>query len=68
MYLGLRLLRLVRPLFGAAVIVGCVLALHVGHASVSGSAASAIRHGAAAARRDLPRAFERAFEPGPAQP
>lgn len=66
LYLGWRLVRLLRPLLGGAVIVGAVLALHVAHAPVNGSAASVIKH--AAARRDLPRALERAFEPGPARP
>jgi len=68
LYLGWRLFRLLRPVLGAGVIVAAALALHVGHASVSRSAAAEIRGGAAGATRSLPRALERAFRAGSAQP
>jgi Na+/H+-translocating membrane pyrophosphatase len=68
LYLGWRLLRLLRPVLATAVILGAVLALHAGQAPVNGSAASAIRHGTVAARRDLLWALERAFQPGPGRP
>jgi hypothetical protein len=68
LYLGWRLFRLLRPLLGMAVITAAMLALHIGHAPETGSAASLIKHGAVAARRDLRRAPERALRPGPARP
>ena len=67
LYLGWRLFRLIRPLVGAGVIVAAALAFHVGHAPVNRSAAAAVKGGATAARRDLPQALERAFQPRPAQ-
>ncbi|MFZ1996537.1 MAG: hypothetical protein WAU75_20665 [Solirubrobacteraceae bacterium] len=51
LYLGWRLLRLLRPLIGAALIVAVMLALHGAHAGANSSAASTL---------------ERAFGPGPA--
>jgi hypothetical protein len=67
LYLGWRLFRMLRPLLGAGLIVAAVLAIHIGHAPVNRSAASAFKSGAAAATRDLPRALERAFRPRLAQ-
>jgi hypothetical protein len=63
LYVGWRLLRLLRPILGAAVIAAAVLALHGGHVAVKGSASSPLIRGAAAAQRDLQRALEHAFKP-----
>jgi hypothetical protein len=60
-YLGWRLVRLLRPLLGAAVLAGVLLALHGHHLQVNRSAARALRGGAVAASRDLQRALERGF-------
>lgn len=68
LYLGWRLFRFLRPLLSAGLIVAAALLLHVGHAPGNRSAAAAMKGGAAAAQRDLPRALERGFEPGPARP
>jgi len=68
LYLGWRLFRLFRPVLGTGLIVAAALALHVGRAPMSGSARAAVQGGAAAAARNLPRALEHAFEPGPARP
>lgn len=68
LYLGWRLLRLIRPLLAAGILVGMVLALHVGHAHVNSSAARTLQQGATAASHNLSEALPRAFEPGPAQP
>ena len=68
LYLGWRLFRLLRPLLGAALIVAAAVALHVGDSPVNRSGAAAVRGGAAGATRDLPRALERAFQSGSAQP
>lgn len=68
LYLGWRLFRLLRPLLAAALIAGVVLTLRAGtHAHVNRSAASAIERGAAAAGRDLSRALQHAFQPGPSR-
>ena len=63
LYVGWRLLRLLRPLLIVAVIGAATLALHSGHVAVKGSASSPLIRGAAAAHHDLSRAFERAFVP-----
>ena len=61
LYLGWRLLRLLRPLLGVAVLAGVLLALHGHHLQVNGSAARMLRGGASAGLRDLPRALQRGF-------
>jgi hypothetical protein len=61
LYVGWRLLRLLRPILGAAVIAAAVLALHGGHVAVKSPASSPLVRGAAAAQRDLSRALKRAF-------
>jgi hypothetical protein len=63
LYIGWRVLRLLRPLIGLAAIGAAVLALYSGHVAVKGSAASPLVRGSAAAHHDLSRAFERAFVP-----
>jgi hypothetical protein len=63
LYVGWRLLRLLRPILGAAAIAAAVLALHSGHVPVNGAASSPLVRGAAAAQRDLQRALKRAFVP-----
>jgi hypothetical protein len=68
LYLGWRLLRLIRPLAAAGMIAGVVLALHVGHAHVNSAAARTLQNGATAASQNLPEALRRAFEPGRGQP
>ncbi len=60
-YLGWRLLRWLRPLLGAAILAGVLVALHDHDLRLNGSALRALRGGAAAASRDLPRALERGF-------
>jgi hypothetical protein len=63
LYIGWRLLRLLRPLLLVAVIGAAMLALHSGHVAVKGSRSSPLVRGAAAAQRDLSRALERTFVP-----
>lgn len=63
MYVGWRLLRLLRPLLGAAVIGAAVLALHGGHVAAKGAASSPLVRGAGAAQRNRQRALERVFWP-----
>ena len=58
-YLGWRLLRLLRRLLIAAALAGVVLALHGHRVQVNGSAVRALSDDASAALRELPRAFER---------
>ena len=68
-YIGWRLLGLVRPVLALAAIASVLLALHIGHVGATPatrSAASALKGGAAAGQRDLTAALERAFEPDPA--
>ena len=59
LYLGWRLIRLLRPLLGAAVLAGVLLACHGHRVQLNRPAARAFQGGAAAASRDLARAFER---------
>ena len=69
LYIGWRLLRLVRPVLTLAAIASVLLVLHVGHvagAPSTRSAASTLEDGAGAGQRDLTSALERAFEPDPA--
>ena len=63
LYIGWRLLRLLRPLLGVAAIGAAVRALHSGHVPLNGAASSALVRGAAAAQHDLQRALKRAFVP-----
>lgn len=63
LYVGWRVLRLVRPLLAAAVIGAAVLALHSGHIAASGAGSTPLVRGAAAAQRNLQRALEHAFVP-----
>ena len=63
LYIGWRVLRLLRPLIGLAAIGAAMLALYSGHVAVKGSASSPLVRGSAAAHHDLSRAFERAFVP-----
>jgi hypothetical protein len=63
LYIGWRLLRLLRPLLVVAVIGAGVLALHSGRVAAKGSASSPLVRGAVAAQLGLSRAFERAFVP-----
>jgi hypothetical protein len=62
LYLGWRLLRLMRPLLAAALVAAALLAAHAGHVTARHSAPGALQGGAAAIGHGLPRAFERAFE------
>ena len=62
LYLGWRLLRLLRPLLAAMLVVAALLALRAGHVAAKHSAAGALQGGVAAVGHGLPRAFERAFE------
>jgi hypothetical protein len=65
LYIGWRLLRLLRPALGLAAIAGVLLSLHMTHvdgAPPSRSGASALEAGAAAGQRDLTGALERAFD------
>ena len=62
LYLGWKLLRLMRPVLAAALVAAALLAIRAGHVAGRHSAASALQGGVAAAGHDLPRAFERAFE------
>jgi hypothetical protein len=61
LYVGWRLLRLLRPFLVVAVIGAAVLALHGGHVAAKSRASSPLVRGAAAAQRDLSRALKRAF-------
>jgi hypothetical protein len=63
LYIGWRLLRLLRPLLVVAVIGAAVLALHGGHVAAKSRASSPLVRGAAAAQHDLSRALKRAFVP-----
>lgn len=63
LYLGWRLLRLLRPLIGLAAIGAVILALHSGHVVAKGATASPLIRGAATAQRDLSRALAHAFRP-----
>jgi hypothetical protein len=63
LYIGWRLLRLLRPLLVVAMIGAAMLALHGSHLAVKSRASSPLVRGAAAAQRDLSRALERAFVP-----
>ena len=69
LYIGWRLLRLVRPFLTLAAIASVLLVLHVGHVAgtpATRSPASTLEDGAGAGQRDLTSALERAFEPNPA--
>jgi hypothetical protein len=63
LYIGWRLLRLLRPFLVVAVIGAAVLALHGGHVAAKSRASSPLVRGAAAAQHDLRRELERAFLP-----
>jgi hypothetical protein len=63
LYVNWRLLRLLRPILGAAVIAAAVLALYSSHVPVKGAASSPLVRRAAVAQRDLSRALKRAFVP-----
>ena len=68
-YIGWRLLRLVRPVLTLAAIASVLLILHVGHVAgtpATRSATSTLEDGAGAGQRDLASALERPFEPDPA--
>jgi Na+/H+-translocating membrane pyrophosphatase len=67
LYVAWRVFRLLRPLLAVGLIVGAVVAFHVGHVRVNRSAASALQRGAAAGGHDLSRALQRGFERQPAQ-
>ena len=70
LYIGWRLLRLLRPVLAIAALATVLLALHIGHVRgtpATQSAASTLKGGATAAQRDLTGALERAFEPRPAR-
>jgi hypothetical protein len=60
LYLGWRLLRMLRPLLCATMIIAVVFASHLNNETPNRSAAAALKGGAAAARLDLPRALQRA--------
>jgi hypothetical protein len=62
LYLGRRLLRLIRPLLVAALVAAALLAVRAGHVAARHSAAGALQGGASAIGHGLPRAFEHAFE------
>jgi hypothetical protein len=68
LYVGSRIFRLLRPLLAAALVAAAVLALRVHHPPVDRSAVSSLERGATAARSDLSRALQRAFQPTPAHP
>lgn len=61
LYLGWRLLRVLRPLLCATIIIATVFASHLNNARPNRSAAAALKGGAVAARLDLPHALRRAF-------
>jgi hypothetical protein len=61
LYLGWRLFRFLRPLLGLAVLAGVVLVLQAHRPVLNGSAARALRGGAAAGLRDLSQALDRGF-------
>jgi hypothetical protein len=62
LYLGWRLLRVIRPLVVVALVAAALLVVRAGHVGPTHSAAGALRGGAAAIGHGLPRAFEHAFE------
>ena len=65
LYLGWRLLRVIRPLLVVALVAlvaAALLAVRAGHVAARHSAAGALQGGAAAIGHGLPRAFEHAFE------
>ena len=65
LYLGWRLLRVIRPLLVVALVAlvaAALLAVRAGHEAARHSAAGAVQGGAAAIGHGLPRAFEHAFE------
>ncbi|HEX3977673.1 MAG TPA: hypothetical protein VHW96_15510 [Solirubrobacteraceae bacterium] len=62
LYVGWRLLRLLRPILGAAAIAAALLALYSGHVAVKTPTSSPLLRGAATAQHDLSRALKRAFE------
>jgi hypothetical protein len=68
LYLGWRLLRTLRALLCATTIIAVAFASHLNNATPDRSAAAALKGGAAAARLDLPRALQRAFEPAHQRP
>jgi hypothetical protein len=68
LYLGWRLLRVLRPLLCATIIVATVFASHLNNATPNRSAAAALKGGAVAARLELPRALQRAFQPAHHRP
>jgi hypothetical protein len=68
LYLGWRLLRVLRPLLCATIIIAAVFASHLNNATPNRSAAAALKGGAVAARLDLPRALQRAFQPAHHRP
>ena len=53
LYLGWRLLRLLRPVLAAGLIAGALLALQAGHAHVNRSGADTLQRGAVAATHNL---------------
>jgi hypothetical protein len=63
LYVGWRLLRLLRPFLVVVVIGAAMLALHGGHVAAKSRASSPLIRGAAAAQHDLSRAFKRGFVP-----
>ena len=59
---------MLRPLLCATMIIAAVFASHLNNATPNRSAAAALKGGAAAARLDLPRALQRAFQPAHHRP
>ena len=62
LYLGWRLLRLIRPLLVAALVAAALLAVRAGHVTAKAVGTWHAPGRAAAIGHGLPRAFEHAFE------
>ena len=62
LYLGWRVLRLIRPLLVAALVAAGLLAVRAGHVAARRSAGGELQGGATAIGHGLPRAFKHAFE------
>jgi hypothetical protein len=68
LYLAWRLVRVLRPVVGLAVLAAVVLSLHLehaGHGAPLRPGASALTRGALAAEHDLGSSLRRAFMVGP---
>ena len=68
LYLGWRLVRVLRPLLCATIIIATVFASHLNDARPNPSPAAALKGAAVAARLDLPRALQQAFQPAHHRP